>query len=155
MTPPHEHRAGDLDTVHAIVAARLRDDGQRYTANRRALVEALAGSDGPLTLPDVLTRCAGLPQSSAYRGLAVLERAGAVHRVASSDEFARFELVEDLTGHHHHHLICSSCGKVDDFTVPGHLEQSLDAELAAAARKAGFTPDRHRLDLVGRCRECA
>ena len=40
-----------------------------------------------------------LPQSSAYRNLAVLEACGVVHRVAGTDELARFERAEDLTEH--------------------------------------------------------
>ena len=98
--------------LHATAASRLRDDGQRYTTQRRALVDLLESVDQPLTIPQLLEHHPGLAQSSAYRNLAVLERAGVVHRIVTSDEFARYELAEDLT-HHHHHLICSSCGDVD------------------------------------------
>ena len=68
----------------------------------------------------------GLAQSSAYRNLAVLERAGVVHRIVTSDEFARYELAEDLT-HHHHHLICSTCGGVTDFEVSDAVEHELES----------------------------
>lgn len=154
----HQHSHGDLEDpssveVHAEVSARLRADAQRYTPSRQALVEALLTSSGPLALPELLERCDGVPQSSAYRNLAVLERAGAVHRVASSDEFGRFELVEDLMGHHHH-LICESCGAVTDFTVPAKLERELDAQLLRAADAAGFSLEQHRLDLLGICQHC-
>lgn len=142
------------DDLHAAVASRLRAAQQRYTANRRALVAALAAAPGPVTLPELLERCAEVPQSSGYRNLAVLERAGVVHRIASGDDFARFELAEAHTGHHHH-LICGTCGRVDDFTVPNDLEVALDAALADAARDAGFAAEGHRLDLVGRCARCA
>ncbi len=146
----HHHAADDL---HATVTSLLRADEQRYTANRRALIEALAEAASPLALPELLERRPALPQSSVYRNLAVLERVGAVHRLASSDEFARFELSEALTGHHHH-LICSGCGRVEDFTVPPRLERTLDRALEEAARSAGFEPERHQLDLVGRCADC-
>ena len=36
-----------------------------------------------------------MPQSSAYRNLAVLEQAGVIRRVITDDDFARFELDED------------------------------------------------------------
>jgi Fe2+ or Zn2+ uptake regulation protein len=84
----------------------------------------------------------------------VLERAGVVHRIVTSDEFARYELAEDLT-EHHHHLICSSCGEVADFTVPGTLEHELEHVLARAARRAGFRSTGHRLDVVGTCASCS
>ena len=145
------HTMADL---HATAASRLRADGQRYTRNRRTLVEALDESDRPVSIPELLGGRRDLAQSSAYRNLAVLERAGVVRRIVTSDEFARYELAEDLT-EHHHHLICSVCGAVTDFTVPTDVEQALDKALARVARSASFVIDAHRLDLVGICAMCA
>lgn len=141
------------DDVHPAIAARLDDDGQRYTSGRRKLVEVLVDAGRPLTAAEVLVE-GDLAQSSAYRNLAVLEACGVVHRVAGSDEFARFELAEDLTDHHHHHLICTSCGRVDDFTVSDRLEASLEVAMDRVAASTGFVPDHHRLDLFGRCASC-
>lgn len=143
-----------VEDLHPAIAARLDGDGQRYTSGRRRLVEALVGAGRPLTAAEVLTEGA-LAQSSAYRNLAVLEAAGVVHRVAGSDEFARFELAEDLTDHHHHHLICTTCGAVTDFTVPDGLERAVDALALAVTATSGFHADHHRIDLYGRCAACA
>lgn len=143
-----------LDDLHTTATARLRADGQRYTAQRQAIVTLLAALDQPLTIPQLLGRQPGLAQSSAYRNLAVLERAGVVHRIVTSDEFARYELAEDLT-HHHHHLICSSCGEVTDFEVSPTMETALEAALARVAKRAGFRVGTHRLDLVGTCAGCS
>ena len=140
--------------LHDAVGVRLGDDDQRYTSGRRALVDLLADAHRPLTVAEVLERADGLTQSSVYRNLSLLERAGVVQRVVTDDEFARFELAEDLTGHHHHHLVCSSCGTVDDFTLDPALESALDAALGSAATSAGFDVRHHRLDLVGTCRRC-
>ncbi len=139
--------------LHDTAADRLRRDGQRYTTQRRALVELLTDLDQPLTIPQLLERQPGLAQSSAYRNLAVLERAGVVHRIVTTDEFARYELAEDLT-RHHHHLICSSCGDVTDFEVSAAIEHDLEAALARVARRTGFRVRTHRLDLVGTCPTC-
>jgi Fe2+ or Zn2+ uptake regulation protein len=140
--------------LHGIAAARLRLDGQRYTANRRALVDALDEARGPMTIVELLAARSDLAQSSAYRNLAILERAGVVHRIVTADEFARYELAEDFT-EHHHHLICSACGSVDDFTVSPAVERSLGRALERAAEAAGFDARRHRLDLVGFCQRCS
>ena len=139
--------------LHTTAEERLSADGQRYTARRRALVELLAEADQPLTIPQLLERRRELAQSSVYRNLAVLEAAGVVHRIVTTDEFARYELAEDLTGHHHH-LICSSCGDVADFTVPAGVEDDLEAALHSVARRTGFTMRHHNLDLVGTCSSC-
>jgi Fe2+ or Zn2+ uptake regulation protein len=140
--------------VHATATIRLRADGQRYTTGRRALVTALLASARPVTIPQLLEQGRGLAQSSVYRNLAVLERAGVVHRIVTADDFARYELAEDLTEHHHHHLICARCGEVADFTLPGPLERELDAAAARVGRRTGFAVDRHQIDLVGTCPSC-
>ena len=141
------------DDLHGAVGVLLGDDGQRYTTGRRSLVEVLRRAGRPLTAAEILA-VGSLPQSSAYRNLAVLEACGVVHRVAGTDELARFELAEDLTEHHHHHLICTACGTVTDFTVPDALEADLAATTAEVARATGFRTEHHRLDLLGRCADC-
>jgi Fe2+ or Zn2+ uptake regulation protein len=74
--------------------------------------------------------------------------------VISDEVFGRYELTEELT-EHHHHLICSRCGRVEDVEIPVGLERSIDRTLDGLARGAGFATVGHRLDLIGRCRSCA
>jgi Fe2+ or Zn2+ uptake regulation protein len=139
--------------VHAAVAARLQSTEGRYTRARRHLVELLAGAGQPLTVTEICGET-GLPPSSVYRNLSVLEEAGVVHRLAGHDDFARFELAEELVGHHHH-LACRSCGAMTDVRLPPDVEAELDRALHRLARKERFAIDTHRLDVVGRCRTCA
>lgn len=141
--------------LHETAATRLRHHDQRYTKNRRAIVDVLAAADRPLTVPDVLERGERMPQSSVYRNIGLLEEAGVVHRILGSDEYARYELAEGLTEHHHHHLICETCGAIEDVTLPSDLERSVEAALRRAARRSGFTGSHHRLDLIGVCERCA
>lgn len=140
-------------SLHDTVADRLRAAGQRYTGGRRDLVERLLAAAQPVTIPELLDRPPRLAQSSAYRNLAVLEQTGVVHRITTSGDFARFELAEDLT-EHHHHLICSRCGAVEDFTAPAGLERTLGRAVAAIEAAHRFTAERHRLDLIGLCADC-
>lgn len=140
--------------LHPTVAQELRRDGQRYTPARRTLVDILVTVEGPLTIPEILRRGRRLAQSSVYRNLAVLERAGVVHRVVTREEHARYELAEELAGHHHH-LICASCGRVEDFVTPPRVERALDTAMSEVASDAGFSPTHHRLDLLGLCDRCS
>lgn len=139
--------------MHATADDLLRGAGQRYTANRRSLVDALAAAGGPITVVDLLVSIDGMAQSSAYRNLAVLEEAGVVRRLVTDDDTARFELAEHLTGHHHH-LICEGCGAVIDIDVPARIEDDVRTLSATVAAEHGFRVDHHRLDLVGRCGVC-
>ena len=70
------------------------------------------------------------------------------------DEFARYELAEDLT-EHHHHLVCSNCGRVEDLPATPAVEKSVASAVDQAARKAGFRTQHHRLDLIGLCANCS
>src|SRR3954451_13944434 len=88
-----------VEQMHDTVAARLNAVGQRLTANRQSLLDTLTAAPRPLTIPEILDDRPGLAQSSVYRNLVVLEDAGVVHRVVGADEFARWELAEDLAGH--------------------------------------------------------
>ena len=57
----------DLDDT---VEARLRDAGQRYTAQRRDLLHLLAQAASPVSIPQILADSDELKQSSVYRNLA-------------------------------------------------------------------------------------
>lgn len=140
--------------LHEAVAQRLRQLQQRYTSGRRAVVDVLVAAGDPLTIPEILARHDGLAQSSAYRNLAVLEEAGVIHRIVTSNDHARFELAEELTGDHHHHLVCTACGTVLDITLPPALDQQLDRALRQAASARAFDADHHRVDLLGTCGGC-
>ena len=148
--PGHDHEQEEL---HTTVSHRLRAAGLRYTRSRRQVVDVLAAADRPLTIPDILGQADALAQSSAYRNLTELIDAGVVYRIVAGDEYSHFELAEDLT-HHHHHLVCTRCGRVEDFVASDELEQRLHGALDDAAHTSGFTIEHHRLDLVGTCADC-
>jgi Fe2+ or Zn2+ uptake regulation protein len=135
-----------------MVLAKLRRVNQRYTASRRALVDTLVTAGAPVTIPEVV-RAGAVPVSSVYRNLTVLENAGAVRRIVTDHEFSRYELAEDLLGHHHH-LVCGGCGLVEDFTLPEPEERRLASALALVARHRRFGVIEHRLHLVGTCPRC-
>ena len=148
-----EQRPVLTSDLHTMVAARLEGVGQRYTSVRRTVVAVLAATGRPLTLPEVLDAADHLAQSSAYRTLAVLEEAGVVHRLAGPTGFSRYELAEDLT-EHHHHLVCVSCGGVEDLAASSRVERTVARAVDEAAASAGFHSQGHRLDVVGICARC-
>ena len=143
----------DIAELHALVAVRLLHQDLRYTTVRRKLVETLASAGQPLTLPHIRGAAPDLASSSIYRNLELLERCGVVHRLSVSGDHAHFELAEPLLSHHHH-LVCVSCGTVEDIQIDDRLEELLRDSLASEAAEAGFTPLNHSLELHGRCAPC-
>ncbi|MGB9112417.1 MAG: Fur family transcriptional regulator [Acidimicrobiales bacterium] len=143
------------ERTHRDVAFRLARSEQRYTRQRRVMIDALASIARPATIGEILDALPDLPVSTAYRNLSVLAEAGIVRRVNGTDEFGRFELAEEVSGHHHHHAVCSQCGLIIDATSSPRLEAALADTARAIAQENGFDVSDHRLELVGRCSTCA
>jgi Fur family transcriptional regulator, ferric uptake regulator len=146
--------AVDLSEQHRLAERRVRDAALVYTKGRRELVDLLAGLSRPATMPELIERRPRLTLSSLYRNMTDLEAAGVVQKVIGTDERTRYELAEDLIGHHHH-SICTQCGAIDDFVVPSRLERTLETGLERALAESGFRPTGHRLDVLGLCSACA
>ena len=140
--------------VHAIVDEQLRRSRQRYTLGRRELVDSLLQLGRPVTIPELMDAGASQSQSSLYRNLAILEQCGAVHRLASTDDAARYELAEELS-EHHHHVVCSVCGRIDDVVLAPAIERALAEAANEAREQRDYLVDSHRLELVGTCADCA
>lgn len=140
--------------LHLRAEQQVRAADFLYTKGRRQLVELLAALSRPATMPELIERQPRLTLSSLYRNMTDLETAGVVQKVIGSDEHTRYELAEDLIGHHHH-TICTRCGAVDDFVISARTEKALDAALERALTESGFRPTGHRLDVVGICTTCA
>jgi len=142
-----------VETLHELVAIHLQRTDLRYTSGRQAVIELLASFGRPMSISDISSAIPDIPRSSAYRHLSDLQRAGVVRRIAASDEFARFELAEDLT-HHHHHLLCSLCGKIVDVTPSASFERTVMSMVGELTAQQGFEALSHALDVIGHCAAC-
>jgi len=139
--------------LHGTIAERLRRGRQRYTPGRRELVESLLDAARPVTIAELLEGGTRGSQSSLYRNLTVLEACGVVLRIPAADGVARFEVAEGLT-RHHHHLVCSMCGRIDDVDLPDAVEASLRGAMRETGRTHGYEVEEHRLELHGVCAGC-
>jgi Fe2+ or Zn2+ uptake regulation protein len=141
-------------SLHDAIGVRLAGLDQRYTGLRRVLVETLADSDRPLSIPEILAAAPELPQSSAYRNVTALKEAGVVRRIAGADGHDLFELADGFS-RHHHHLLCASCGKVEDMEASQRLERALGEAARIAAGAKGYQVTEHQVELLGLCPECS
>lgn len=140
--------------LHDDVATRLRRGRQRYTDARRALVDLLHDLERPHSIAELLDAEPAMSQSSLYRNLSVLEQHDVVRRLSSTDDVARFELAEDVTGEHHHHLVCTTCGTIEDVDVAPEVEAAMHVAIDDASDHRGFRTELHRLELLGTCADC-
>jgi Fur family transcriptional regulator, ferric uptake regulator len=136
---------------HALTA--LQEAGLRRGGARTAVVEALAGHDCAVTaleLDDELRRRRPpVGRASVYRALDQLEELGLVQRIEVTRGTAAYERVEP-SGHHHHHAICRSCGRMVTFEDSG-LEQAI----RRVSKEMPFEISEHDVVLRGRCGRCA
>jgi len=96
--------AVDTSELHQLAEQRVRAAGLVFTKGRRELVGLLAGLSRPATMPELVEQRPKLTLSSMYRNMADLEAVGVVQKVIGTDEHTRYELDEDLIGHHHHSI---------------------------------------------------
>jgi Fur family transcriptional regulator, ferric uptake regulator len=73
--------------------------------------------------------------------------------VTGVDDHGRFELAEELAGHHHH-LACGQCGKVEDVAPSPRLERAMAEAARIVADEQGYEVTGHQFDLVGLCPAC-
>ncbi len=85
--------------------------------------------------------------ATVYRVLTQFETAGLVIRHHfDTDGHAVFELD---AGHHHDHLVCIKCGKVEEF-----VDKVIEERQVAIAQQFGFQITEHCLYLYGTCQGC-
>ncbi len=147
--------AMNTSSLDRQVQQRLADADVRYTRGRREVVDTLASLDGPRSAAELHeVMGGGVPLSSLYRTLTVLEETGILAPHYSSPGLTRYELAEWLTGHHHH-LVCIDCGQVEDIDVDEKLESELHRIVSEVSLTASFVDSSHALEIEGRCGKCA
>ena len=136
------------------IKGHLGEHEIRYTRGRRSVVSALAGSDGPRSVAALRTQIGlSLPLSSLYRTLSILEETGVVVHHFGASGVTLYELAEWLQGHHHH-LVCTNCGSVDDVSLSQSVESRIDALVDEMSAVASFSPSDHELEIHGLCSRC-
>ena len=58
----------------------------------------------------------GIGLTTVYRTLDLLARTGLIHKFSIGDGHNRYEFVSDDRSEHHHHLICTRCGKIINYS---------------------------------------
>ncbi|HCV00476.1 MAG: transcriptional repressor [Dehalococcoidia bacterium] len=126
---------------------RLEDTGYRLTAPRRAVLDAIASINRPFTIEELSEGLPNIGRATVFRTVKLLQELDIVCRVPLEDGSVRYE--RSRSGRHHHHLICSVCGSVTEFSDP-----SLDAAIEQNATSASFELESHSAELYGRCDSC-
>ena len=151
----HHHADGppgeaDIERALAVAGDRLTAEGERMTPARTRVLELLLAAGEPVKAYDRIARFGedGQPAKppTVYRALAVLERKGLAHRIASISAY-----VACSTGGRDHaaaFLICDCCGATAEVSSP------VAGDLGRAADAAGYAIERTTIEAHGRCPAC-
>ena len=134
----------------AAITDALGAAGYRLTEPRRSLSGLIADWSGHFTAEELLEasrrRRLGIGRATIFRSLDVLAELGVVERLDLPTGEHAYVACEPA---HHHHVVCSSCGRATEVGDLGLGETS-----AAVERATGYRIDTHRLELFGLCPDC-
>ena len=128
------------------VALRLEATGYRVTPSRRAVIAAVLQQPDHFAVDDVLQQCRGAGRATVFRTVRLLTDLGIICRVLLEDGSLHYRVSERG---HHHHIVCTDCGQVqdvDECAISGLVRDLSDA--------SGYEIEGHWLELYGRCSGC-
>jgi len=139
---------------------RFRGCGYRITAGREAILGVLTKASKHLSAEDIYLKVRSMYPAigltSVYRTLEILVDMSLILKFDFGDGRARYELAEGSRNSHHHHLICTDCKRVIDYT------EFIDDEVELLRRtekglsdKYDFKITNHLIQFYGLCDKCA
>jgi Fur family ferric uptake transcriptional regulator len=127
----------------------LKEKGLRLTQPRRVILEYIHDNSAHLTAEEIISHVhAQFPhinKSTIYRTLDLLEKNNCVFKSKSMDRTIYHHADEG----HHHHLVCSKCGKTID--CDEDIFSTVEKELK---KKLGFQVNFKHVVMSGLCKEC-
>lgn len=135
-------------TTHAgsDLRAALEDHGQRMTGQRVLLARYLESKEDAFSAEQIRADLPGVGRATIYRTLKILVDAGALCKTQLPDGSPRYKRDDPV---HHHHVVCTTCGKVGEFRHP-----SVERMLRAMQDEVPGTMVGHRLEIFITCDEC-
>jgi Fur family ferric uptake transcriptional regulator len=121
----------------------------RPTAGRLRILNLLVASGSPLSAAEVHDKLGEERPDLAtvYRSLDRFTAEAIVRPVRFEDGARRYEIAH---GDHHHHLVCTSCGEIEDLA-----SCRIEPFAQAAFDRHGFRVASHSLEFYGTCRKCS
>ena len=151
MGAHHHHSHSGTDLAEAAQGAMVKS-GEQWTPMRAAVFDALASFDRPASAYDIADKVSAsqgrrVAANSVYRILDLFVGANLARKVESANAYVANDHPDCL--HDCIFLICDSCGQVT------HLDDDpLTGGVRAAAKAAGFAPERPVIEVRGKCGDC-
>jgi Fur family transcriptional regulator, ferric uptake regulator len=130
----------------------LKSTGLKATLPRMKILDVFhRGTQRHMTAEDVfrvlLEERSDIGLATVYRVLTQFEQAGILSRSHFDSGKAVYELNE---GTHHDHLVCTSCGRVEEF-----YDAEIEKRQQIVSKTKGWILQDHAMSLYGLCANCA
>ena len=140
------------DAIRSRFEGFLRSRSLRLTAQRRAIFERVFDTHQHFTAEELFGWIDASDdrgsRATVYRTLSLLVEGGFLE---SLDVGAGEMRYEHVLGHRHHdHMVCTACGKIEEF-----VDERIEKLQEEACRAKGFEMESHNLRIFGLCRACA
>lgn len=133
------------------ITIQLKARGHRLTTARKAIINIFETNHKPVTAEQVnellIAENININKSTLYREIDFLVAQNILKPIQLQEKTKRYEL---LHLHHHHHLVCQTCHKIEDFEV----KSCIDTILTKVIADHGFLANEHILDIYGICKQC-
>ncbi len=137
--------------------AQIKRMGRRMTVPRRAIFKVVSNSSKHLSAEDIYMeihkKYPGIGLTTIYRTLKLLVKTGLLIKHEFGEGCARYEYTAGKIKEHAH-LICMSCGKVQDCSDIDIEKFGLDKISKEVSSRYSFNIKRKRLVFHGLCEEC-
>ena len=140
--------------MEKTVTEILLEKNLSITSPRKLIVEEIIKNSNPISIESLQKRLEGkVALSTLYRALNDLKSAEIIKEFTTTDSITMFELIS-LGEEHHHHLFCTSCGKIIDIDLSKKFEKNVDAEVVKIEKNFNYKITEHTLELLGLCSKC-
>lgn len=133
-----------------LTLSSLRDKGYKITNIRKEIVNIFSKMETPLSAQELQkklqTTGISVNKTTVYRELRFLTNEGYLIEVHLNPKETSYESSGLM---HHHHLICETCGKIENVT--NCLAEELEKDVF---KKKGFKIVKHSLEFYGLCIKC-
>ena len=139
---------------------RMMQEGLRMTQTRMIILDVLSKRpDHHFSAEEIFIIAHRINPTigfaTVYRTLDLLTRLGVIQKFDFGDGKARYELMMGNKISHHHHLVCTGCGKIIDYTDFTDEEKELmERTEKALSEKYKFKIKNHLIQFYGICEEC-
>ena len=128
-----------------------RSASPRHTRQRAEIRQAVEEQETFATAQEIHDRMrhdgATVGLATVYRTLQALVAGGELDAIRTPDGQVAYRT---CSPGHHHHLICRSCGRAVEVSIP-----TLESQIRALAAEQGFAQVEHELECYGICADCA